>query len=72
MAAVQTSAPQIITMLDQAEQSASAVDVSIGRALKGRMGSTTVAQLQILSEVSRAKSSLDDLIRVAKSGAKNG
>jgi hypothetical protein len=44
----------------------SSVDISIGQGLRGQMGVSAVAQLQLLAEIKEAKQALDDFLDYVK------
>ena len=67
VAAMQSTVPQIQQRSDEVSALALAVDNHIGKALRGNLGSTTIAQLTLLSDIKVVKVSLSNFIERATS-----
>eukprot|EP00571_Detonula_confervacea_P017559 CAMPEP_0172311654 /NCGR_PEP_ID=MMETSP1058-20130122/15413_1 /TAXON_ID=83371 /ORGANISM="Detonula confervacea, Strain CCMP 353" /LENGTH=204 /DNA_ID=CAMNT_0013024917 /DNA_START=174 /DNA_END=788 /DNA_ORIENTATION=+ len=65
--AMQNTVPQIQQMSDEVTALALVADNHIGKALHGKLGSTTVAQLTLLSDIKVVKVSLNNFIERATS-----
>jgi len=57
---------KLASLLEAVEQRLGSVDVAIGQGMRGQMGVSAAAQLQVLQELDEVQAALDDFVEYAE------